>query len=174
MYCQPSISHGSPQSPLQPHPSVYEILRQNAINDGREQVPSNHSNLEHQGWGQIVRILVNRCPYISLERRSRSSLLDDLHHKRPILETHLKVSHSTIPNAIFATNVVVVLLLKIIQPSLLTVHPHPTTSQLIWDIIVMERHLLEKKSKKGKPGIINNQANHFCRGSFSINCSTFS
>lgn len=93
---------------MQSHPNIHEIPIQNVSNGGWEQAPSHHTFLEHQGWGQLVRTPVNQWSNTSPKSQSESSHLENIQHKSPAPKTILKVAHAAIPNAIFATNVVVV------------------------------------------------------------------
>lgn len=92
---------------MHPYLNIHEILVENTTNDGQEQVPSNDTSLEHQGWGQLVKTHVNQWPNTSPKSQSESCHLDDPHHKWPTHDLNLKVSPLFIPNFVSSTNVIV-------------------------------------------------------------------
>lgn len=116
---------------MQPHPNIHEPPTQNVVNEGQEQVPSIHIDLEHQCWGQLVRSHVNRWPNTSPKRIYESSRSDDLHHKHPTSQTNLKVTYNDIPNAIYESNVVVVLPAENHLVILVVDSPSPTHNKTI-------------------------------------------
>lgn len=66
----------------------------------------------------------NGWPDVSFENQYESSYSHDLHNKRHTLDSNMKIFHPLIPNAISATNVIVVLPAENHQAILVVDGPH--------------------------------------------------